>query len=108
MYNEGGIQWFGGYLTANSYIKSSKTASIGQFQITGTHAHLFSQIPLNSAYIVLQYFIDGQAIIVPNLGKTGANNVMLYSYPTGGEPTEEIRVDDPRGVVVSHAPSAAP
>jgi DNA-binding beta-propeller fold protein YncE len=105
MYDEGGIQWNAGYLTTVSYIDSTKTTAIGQFQVTGQKAHEVSVTPLETAYIVLGYFIDGETIVVPNLGNTGKNNVLLYDYPAGGEPTETITQPGftPRGVVVSPA-----
>ncbi|HEY2476798.1 MAG TPA: hypothetical protein VGI19_18600 [Candidatus Cybelea sp.] len=104
-YSEGGLLWNDGYLTAGS--NDHKTVSIYQFQVTGTVAHKVSATPLGkAAHIVLQYFIDGQTLIVPNLYGSGSN-VLLYDYPAGGTPTSIItkRITAARGLVVSRAAS---
>ncbi len=108
VYDEGGIQWDDGYLTAASWIPfkgDRRKVAIYQFQITGRTAHKVSDIPLNKpAYIVLQYFIDGNILVVPNLEAKGSN-VLLYRYPVGGQPTSTLtkHITDARGVVVSRA-----
>jgi hypothetical protein len=103
LYDEGGIQWSEGYLTA---ISDTHNVNVYQFQVTGKNAHKVSATPLAApAYIVLQYFIDGSTVIVPNLEKSGGGNVLYYDYPAGGRPTFTLTegVGAARGVVVSHA-----
>jgi hypothetical protein len=102
LYGEGGLQWNNGYLTA---LSPGPKCAIYQFQVTGTKAHKVSATPLDKpANVVLQYFIDGGTIVVPNLGSPGSN-VLYYKYPAGGQPTFTLTkgVTDARGVVVSSA-----
>lgn len=108
LYDEGGIQWSGGYLTGVSYVKTSFEPTIGRFQVTGTRAHLVSQTPLGSpAYTVLQYYIYNQTVVVPSVGDASGNAILMYHYPAGGKPTKTFAEYDPRAVVVSVAPSSA-
>jgi hypothetical protein len=103
IYDEGGIQWRDGYLTA---VSDTRNDNIYQFRIMGNKAHRVSATPLGApAYIVLQYFIDGSTVIVPNLERSGESNVLYYDYPSGGQPTFILTegIGAARGVVVSHA-----
>jgi hypothetical protein len=103
IYDEGGIQWSDGYLTA---VSNTRKTGMYQFQVTGTKAHEVSATTLGPpAYIVLQYFIDGSTVIVPNLERSGKSNVLYYNYPSGGQPTLTLTqgIGAARGVVVSHA-----
>jgi hypothetical protein len=107
MYDEGGIQWDNGYLTAVSLVAKPRTVAIGQFQVMGTKAHEVTVTPLDKpADIVLQYFIDGDTLIVPNLENSGSN-VLYYKYPAGGEPTFTLPSYAARGVVVSLATASS-
>jgi hypothetical protein len=102
VYQEGGIYWHDGYLTAVSSDKSK--AAIAQFQVMGRKAHEVGLTPLDKpAFIVLGYFIDGKTIVAPNFAKDEQDSVLLYNCPAGGQPTESIRVVSPRGVVISRA-----
>jgi len=99
-YDLGGIQWNNGYLTT---VSDTRQTGLYQFQITGTKGHKVSSTTLGQpAYIVLQYFIDGKTVVVPNLGNPGTN-VLYYKYPAGGKPGFILTKDvtDARGVVVS-------
>lgn len=103
MYDEGGIQWDNGYLTASLIVKGYATA-IGQFDVSGTTAHEVGVTNLGTSYRIIQYFIDGSTVIVPNYEKHGPFDVLFYDYPAGGAPTSVItKADYARGVVVSHA-----
>ena len=88
VYDEGGIEWDNGYLTAASWVPfegDNRKVAIIRFQVTGTKAHKVSDILLDKpAHIVLQYFIDGNTLVVPNLEAQGSN-VLLYRYPVGGQ-----------------------
>jgi hypothetical protein len=99
IYVEGGFQWYGGFLTA---VSDSHKVNIYQFQITGTKAHRIGVTPLGApAYIVLQYFIDGKTVIIPN-HQTSRSDVLYYKYPKGGSPTFTLPGNiNPRGIVVS-------
>ncbi len=85
---------------------NTKHVNIYQFQIMGTKAHKVSATLLQSpAHLVLQYFIDGKAIIVPNL-QTSASEVLYYKYPEGGVPiATRARNAGARAVVVTHVKS---
>jgi hypothetical protein len=98
---EGGLQWNNGLLTAVSY---TRHVSIYQFQVLGTKAHKVGATPLGApAYTVLQYFIDKNTLIVPNLRRS-ATEVLYYKYPEGGSPTFTLAASmGPRAAVVSAA-----
>jgi hypothetical protein len=103
IYVDGGIQWSNGYLAA---VSNTRKTGMYQCQVTGTKAHEVSATTLGPpAYIVLQYFIDGSTVIVPNLEQSGKSNVLYYNYPSGGQPTHTLTqgIGAARGVVVSHA-----
>lgn len=101
LYSEGGLQWNNGLLTA---VSDTKSVYIYQLQIKGTRALKVGATPLSApAYIVLQYFIDGSTVIVPNR-LTSGSDVLYYNYPTGGSPTFTLPASSgARAVVVSHA-----
>jgi hypothetical protein len=110
IYDEGGIQWDKGYLTALSWVPfkgKHRTTELFRFRVTGTAAHKVDATPLDKpADVVLQYFIDGKTLLAPNLYNSGANtNVLLYDYPAGGHPTLTLteHITDARGVVISRA-----
>jgi hypothetical protein len=110
IYSEGGIQWANNSLTTVSWVPfkgQNRTTAIFQFQVTGTKAHKTGASLLNEpADIVLQYFIDGTTLVAPNLEGDGTSNVLLYNYPSGGNPTSILtkHVSTARGAVVSPAP----
>lgn len=101
LYADGGIQWNKGYLAA---ISDSRHPSIYQLEVNGSTARKVGATPLDKpAYIVLQYFIDGSTVVVPNLERSHASNVLYYNYPVGGQPIFALTEGAARGVVISHA-----
>jgi hypothetical protein len=109
---DSGIQWDGNYLTAVSYVPwPHGKPQIFQYTVNEARAKKVGRISLGApAQNVLQYFITGSAVVVPNLYGSGSqfSNVLLYSYPSGGSPflTLTKQITDARGVVVSRASSS--
>jgi hypothetical protein len=111
LFDEGGLQWDNGHLTVLSWVPFSgkhRTTELFRFHISGATARRTSAIRMGKpADVVLQYFIDGDTIIAPNLYDGGdKSNVLMYGYPAGGKPslTLTTHITDARGVVVSRAP----
>lgn len=102
---EASIQWANGYLAALSYVPfHGGKPEIFQFTIAGSQANRAGETPLGMpANEIVQYFINGTTVIVPNQLGTGKSDVLLYTYPAGGDPFLALtkRVTIARGAVVS-------
>jgi DNA-binding beta-propeller fold protein YncE len=79
----GGVQWDGSYLAVGDV----HAATIYEFSIKGRQGTLESSTPLTDSDQVNQFWIAGSQVIGPN---AGGINVMVWSYPAGGSPTQII------------------
>lgn len=99
----GGVQWDG----TNVAITDPHANAVYQFAINGSQAALVGTTPLNGTNSIIQPWIQGQKIIVPNALVPGGN-VLIYKYPAGGAPIKKItsgRWVEPQGATISKAPS---
>jgi hypothetical protein len=93
----GGVQWDGRHLALGTY------NAIYQLDVAGAVAHVVGVTYLAEAKDVVQFFIQGNRIIGPDLY---AADVGIWKYPSGGEPLSLIYglFSGPTGATVSLAP----
>jgi hypothetical protein len=93
----GGVQWDGRHLALGT------STSIYQLDVSGATAHVAGVTHLAEAKDVVQFFIQGNRIIGPDLY---AADVGIWKYPSGGEPLKLIDglFSNPTGATVSLAP----
>jgi len=100
-YWPGGVQWDGTYITAVDW----NATNIYAFSISGSHGTLVRTTELLGAKSVMQPWIQGSRVIVPDAitGKPG--HALIYAYPAGGASIENISKDlrTPLAVTVSKA-----
>lgn len=99
----GGVQWDGTHVA----ITDPHSNATYEFAINGSHGALVGTTPLNGTKFIIQPWIQGQKIIVPNALIPGGN-VSIYNYPAGGTPIKKItsgRWIEPQGATISEAPS---
>jgi hypothetical protein len=80
----GGVQWDGAHVA----ITDPRANAVYQFAINGSQAALVGTTPLNGTNSIIQPWIQGQKIIVPNALVPGGN-VLIYKYPAGGAPIKK-------------------
>jgi hypothetical protein len=93
----GGVQWDGRHLALGT------STSIYQLDVAGAVAHVVGVTHLAEAKDVVQFFIQGNRVIGPDLY---AADVGIWKYPSGGEPLKLIYglFSIPTGATVSLAP----
>jgi hypothetical protein len=103
----GGVQWDGKYVAVEDN-KDQTPVVIHRFRITKGSGHEVGSTSLgNPAFFVLQFWIQGRALIAPNACCRGVGQALFYTYPSGGKPTKTIvaGINYPNGAVVSLAPN---
>jgi hypothetical protein len=91
----GGVQWDGKHMA----VGDSTVDTIYQFTISGTNGTEVSSTPLNDAFSVGQFWIQGPNVIGPYIPDVG-----IWSYPTGGSATKTIHggsFNEPFGSTIS-------
>jgi DNA-binding beta-propeller fold protein YncE len=104
IYQPGGVQWDGKYVAVGN--EDLNNNIIYDFRISGTQGKLARPggTPLDGATLVVQFWIQGNAVIGPNHG--GSGSVMFFKYPGGGSPTRVLDAfSTPIGSTVSMANS---
>ncbi|HEY1656424.1 MAG TPA: hypothetical protein VGF86_15080 [Candidatus Tumulicola sp.] len=87
IYFPGGVQWDGTYLAVGDQQAGNElTSSVHQIAINGRTGTVVSTTKLQGVEDVVQFWIQGSTLVVPNIGLRAAD-ARLYKYPTGGSPT---------------------
>ena len=99
----GGVQWDGTDVT----VVDQGATNVYAFAINGSQGTLVRTTQLRSADEVVQPWIQGSQVIVPDSISGKPGHVLIYPYPAGGSPTKNISKDlhSPQGVTVSKAPT---
>ncbi len=95
------IQWAHNYLAVGDGggIVGTSSPVIYHVKIAHSTGTVVGETPLSGTTGVFQFFIQGNTFVGPNLGN---EDVMLWKYPAGGNPTKAIGgFNDPFGSVVS-------
>jgi hypothetical protein len=95
------IQWAHNYLAVGDGggIVGTGSPVIYHVKIAHSKGTVVGETPLSGTTGIFQFFIQGDTFIGPNLGN---EDVMLWKYPAGGNPTKAIGgFNDPFGSVVS-------
>lgn len=100
----GGVQWDGADVAIDDQTPPSK---VYEFAINGSQATLVGTTLLDGAQSVVQPWIDGSKIIVPNAISGKPGQVLTYKYPAGGSAVKKIsrHLLQPQAAVVSNAPT---
>lgn len=104
----GGVQWDGTHLAVGSdYSPEKHGSAIYEFSISGSSGTKVGTTPLRSgAYDVMQFWIGGNTVVVPNLKQNGEGGALFFHYPAGGEAYKKLVKDleGGRGAAISLAP----
>jgi hypothetical protein len=105
VYFPGGLEWSGKYLAVGDQEAGGQhTSSVHQVAIAGAHGKIVSTTRLQGSGDVVQFWIQGSTIVVPNIGDGVPNDIRLYQYPAGGSATVfGSGVAPPYGAAVSLA-----
>jgi hypothetical protein len=94
----GGLGWDGKYVV----LADSNSSYLYLFKIVGKKGEFQHGVRLEEASDVVAFVIDGSSVIAADHGN---NNILVYKYPTGGDPTMTISsasgLDYPNGVALS-------
>jgi hypothetical protein len=100
IYWPGAIAWDGTYVDVGDQEYQNSVAS-AIYQTTGAGGHIAGATLLSGAQDVVGYWLGAGSVIGPD---ANLNDVGLYRYPSGGEPTATLnKFDGPYGAVVSVA-----
>jgi hypothetical protein len=100
----GGVQWDGAHVAIDDQTPPSK---VYEFAISGSQGTLVGTTQLDGATSVVQPWIDGSKIIVPNAISGKPGQVLVCKYPAGGSAVKKIsrHLLEPQAAVVSNAPT---
>jgi hypothetical protein len=85
VYFPGGLEWSGKYLAVGDQEAGGQhTSSVHQVAIAGARGKVVSTTRLPGSGDVVQFWIQGSTIVVPNIGLGVPNDIRLYQYPAGG------------------------
>jgi hypothetical protein len=88
IYFPGGVQWDGTYLAVGDQQAGNElTSSVHQIAINGSTGTVVSTTKLQGVEDVVQFWIQGSTLVVPNIGLKDEADARLYGYPTGGSPS---------------------
>jgi len=98
----GGVQWDGADVAIDDQTPPS---IVYEFAINGSQGTLVGATPLGGARAVVQPWIDGSKIIVPNAISGKPGQVLILKYPTGGTALKKItrHLQYPQGATISKA-----
>ncbi len=99
----GGVQWDGQHIV----VGDQNDATVYAFAINGSQGTLTGETQFEGAKAVVQTWIDGSKIIVPNAISGKPGQVLIYKYPAGGPAVKKIarHLHQPQGATVSKAPT---
>lgn len=107
IYYPGAIAWDGTYVDVGDQLYQNQVAS-AIYQTTGAGGQIVGTTLMSGAQDVVGYWLGSGSVIGPD---ANLNDVSLYQYPAGGDPTLALgNLDRPYGAAVSvaHSNSSAP
>lgn len=83
----GGVQWHGNSLAVGDQVSLDGPSRIDEFSISGSQGTEVGTTDLSDSCNVLQFWIQGKRVIVPNTCK---HDVLYFAFPAGGASTKAI------------------
>jgi DNA-binding beta-propeller fold protein YncE len=83
----GGVQWHINSFAIGDQVSLSGPSKIDEFTISGSRGTEVGTTPLNNSCNVLQFWIQGKRVVVPNTCK---HDVLYFNFPAGGSSTKAI------------------